>query len=105
MIMLFVRFLLSPWNVGDLLFERGIDICYETVRLWWNRFGPLFASDIRGQRVNRMRGWQHGQWDLDGVFVKITGERHYPWRAVNHEGEVLVSYFTKNIIIWCLFGF
>ena len=53
---LYVRFPLSLRNVEDLLFERGIDLCHETVRLWWNRFGPLFAAAIRRQRVSRMGG-------------------------------------------------
>jgi putative transposase len=53
-VMMYVRFPLSLRNVEDLLFERGIDICHETVRLWWNRFGPMFAADIRRQRVSRM---------------------------------------------------
>jgi putative transposase len=44
-VMLFVRFPLSLRKVEDLLFERGFDLCHETVRLWWNRFGPLFAKD------------------------------------------------------------
>ncbi|QQN74356.1 IS6 family transposase [Croceicoccus sp. YJ47] len=47
MAMLDVRFPLSLRVVEDLLSERGIDICHETVRLWWNRFGPMFAADIR----------------------------------------------------------
>jgi putative transposase len=42
-VMLYVRFPLSLRNVEDLLFERGYDLCHETVRLWWNRFGPMFA--------------------------------------------------------------
>nr|WP_238302972.1 hypothetical protein [Sphingomonas phyllosphaerae] len=42
----YMRFPLSSRNVEDPLFERGIDICHETVRLWWNRFGPLFAGDV-----------------------------------------------------------
>lgn len=41
---MYVRFPLSLRNIEDLLFERGIDICHETVRLWWNRFGPMFAG-------------------------------------------------------------
>ena len=45
--MLYMRFPLSLRNVEDLLHERGIEISYETVRNWWNRFGPLFASEIR----------------------------------------------------------
>ncbi len=51
-VMMYVRFPLSLWNVEDLLFERGIYICHETVRLWLNRLGPLFAADIRQQRVS-----------------------------------------------------
>ena len=49
-VMMYVRFPLSLRNVEDLLFGRGIDICHETVRLWWNRFGPLLAGNIRRQR-------------------------------------------------------
>ena len=49
-VLMYVRFPLSSRNVEDLLFERGVDICHGTVRLWWNRFGPLFAADIRNQR-------------------------------------------------------
>ena len=48
-VLMYVRLPLSLRNVEDLLFERGIDICHEAVRLWWNRFGPLFAADIRHQ--------------------------------------------------------
>jgi putative transposase len=95
-VMMYVRFPLSLRNVEDLLFERGIDICHETVRFSWNRFGPLFAADIRRQRVNAMRGFRQWRWHLDEVFVKINGERHCLWRAVDHEGEVLESYVTKK---------
>ena len=41
---LYVRFPLSLRNVEDLLSERGIEVCHETVRHWWNRFGPIFAA-------------------------------------------------------------
>lgn len=95
-VLMYVRFPLSLRNVEDLLFERGIDICHETVRLWWNRFGPMFAADIRRQRVNAMRGFRHWRWHLDEVYVKINGETHYLWRAVDHEGEILESYVTKT---------
>ncbi len=45
--MMYVKYPLSLRNVEDLLHERGIDISYETVRYWWNRFGPMFAAEIR----------------------------------------------------------
>ncbi len=53
---MYVRFPLSLRNVEDLLFERGIDFGHETVRLWRNHFGPMFAADIRRQRLSAMRG-------------------------------------------------
>ena len=95
-VMMYVRFPLSLWNVEDLLHERGIEISHETVRFWWNRFGLLFAAEIRSMRTNRMRSYSNWQWHLDEVFVKINGETHYLWRAVDHEGEVLESYVTKR---------
>ena len=95
-VLMYVRFPLSLRNVEDLLYERGIDICHETVRLWWNRFGPLFASDIRRQRVSRMRGFRHWRWHLDEMYVKLNGEMVYLWCAVDNEGEVLGSYVTRT---------
>lgn len=82
MAMMYVRIPLSLRNVEDLLFERGIDLCHETVRLWWNCFGPLFAADIRRQRVSRMRGFRQWRWHLDEFYVRIDGEMRYLWRAV-----------------------
>jgi putative transposase len=95
-VLMYVRFPLSLRNVEDLLFERGIDICHETVRHWWNRFGPMFAAEIRRKRVQHMRAYTHWKWHLDEVYVKINGEMRYLWRAVDHEGEVLESFVTKE---------
>jgi len=94
-VMLYVRFPLSLRNVEDLLHERGVDISHETVRFWWHRFGPLFASEIRKRRIEGMKS-SHWRWHLDEMFVKINGEMHYLWRAVDHEGEVLESFVTKT---------
>ena len=95
-VMMYIRFPLSLRNVEDLLHERGIDISHEAVRFWWNRFGPMFAAEIRRNRASRMRTHSNWRWHLDEVFVKINGETHYLWRAVDHEGEVLESYVTKR---------
>jgi len=95
-VMLYIRFPLSLRNVEDLLHERGIEISHETVRYWWNRFGPMFAAEIRRKRVDRMRPNKHWRWHLDEVYVKINGVTHYLWRAVDHEGEVLESLVTKT---------
>lgn len=95
-VLMYVRFPLSLRNVEDLLAERGIDLSHETIRFWWNRFGPMFADEVRQRRVSYMRGFRHWKWHLDEVLVKINGETHYLWRAVDHEGEVLESYVTKK---------
>ena len=73
--MMYVRYPLSLRHVDDLLHERGIDVCDESARHWWNRFGPLF---------------------VDEVFVTIAGETHDLWRAIDHEGEVLNADVTKT---------
>jgi putative transposase len=95
-VMVYVRFPLSLRNVEDLLHERGIEISHETVRYWWNRFGPMFAAEIRRKRVDRMRAFPSWRWHVDELFVKINGERCYLWRAVDHEGEVLEAIVTKR---------
>ena len=96
MVLMYVRFPLSLRKVEDLLFERGIDICHKTVRMGWNRFGPMFAGDIRRQRDSRMRGFRHWRWHLDEMYVKLNGQMIYMWRAVDHEGEILESFVTKT---------
>ena len=95
-VMMYVRFPLSLRNVEDLLHERGIDICHETIRYWWNRFGPMFAREIRKKRTYPAPHYSNWRWHVDEVFVKINGETHYLWRAVDHEGEVLEAYASKT---------
>jgi putative transposase len=95
-VMMYIKYPLSLRNVEDLLAERGIDISHETIRYWWNRFGPMFAAEVRRKRVERMRGYAQWRWHLDEVFVKINGKLRYLWRAVDHEGEVLETVVTIN---------
>jgi putative transposase len=95
-VMMYVRYPLSLRNVEDLLAERAIDVSHETVRFWWNRFGPMFAAEIRKRRVAHMRGFIQWRWHLDEAFVKIHGKLRYLWRAVDHEGEVLEAVVTSK---------
>ena len=91
--MYYVRYPLSFRQVEDILHERGIDVSYETVRFWVERFGLEFAGEIRLKRKGVQSNWR---WHMDEVFVKINGELHYLWRAIDHEGEVLVCYVSKR---------
>jgi putative transposase len=95
-VMMYVRYPLSLRNVEDVLAERGIDISHGTVRFWWNRFGLMFAAEIRKKRVAPMRGYPQWRWHLDQAFVKVNGKLCYLWRAVDHEGEVLEAVVTAK---------
>jgi putative transposase len=79
-----MRFMLSLRDVEDLLAERGITVSRETVRRWVAHFGPMYACRLRAGRASPT-----GRWRLDEVFVSITGQQMYLWRAVDHESEVL----------------
>ena len=94
-VMIYVRYPLSLRQVEDLLLERGIEICHETVRFWWNRFGPMFAAEIKKRRLQH-RCYSRWRWHLDEVFVRVNGATHYLWRAVDHDGEVLEVFATKR---------
>jgi putative transposase len=81
---LYYRFQLSERDVEELLAERGVAVSYATIRRWCRRFGQLFADGVR-----RRRARSGDQWHLDEVQLKINGQRHWLWRAVDQEGVVL----------------
>jgi len=81
---LYLRFTLSLRDVEELLTERGLDLSYETVRRWARKFGPIFARDLRRRRPRPTT-----RWHLDEMVITIAGKRHWLWRAVDDEGEVL----------------
>ena len=85
-LMMYVRFSLSLRNVEDL-HERGIDVTRETARFWRDRSGAIFAAEIRRNRVEVMRDFQHRCWLINEVFVRINGAKNQLCRAVGHEGE------------------
>jgi putative transposase len=78
------RFALSHRDVEGLLAERGVQVSYEALRRWCQKFGPAFAAGLRRRRV-RARDC----WHLDEVQLKIKGQRHWLWRAVDRDGLVL----------------
>ena len=81
---LYYRFSLSLRDVEELLAKRGITVTHETIRQWCRKFGPEYA-----RRLKRHQGRLGDVWHLDEVFVKIRGERHYLWRAVDQDGDVI----------------
>jgi hypothetical protein len=89
---LYYRFPLSHRDVEELLSERGIQVSYEAVRRWANKFGPIFAEDLRRRRVRPGRTWH-----LDEVFLRMNGRRVYLWRAVDeHDAPTTRAHATWN---------
>ena len=81
---LYHRFALSLRDVEELMLARGVVVTYETIRSWCAKFGPDYAAQLR-----RRRPRPGDKWHLDEVFVTINGRRHYLWRAVDQDGNVL----------------
>jgi putative transposase len=77
-------FSLSLRDIELILAARGVVVSYETIRAWGLRFGRLFANTLK-----RRRSRPGDKWFLDEVFVRIQGELHYLWRAVDQDGHVL----------------
>src|SRR5918911_4818521 len=81
---LYYRFPLSYRAVQELLLERGIAVTHEAIRQWCRKFGQDYAN-----RLKRRRAQPGDKWHLDEVFLTINGERHYLWRAVDQDDNVL----------------
>lgn len=88
---LYYRFNLSQRDIEDLLAERGIAVSYESIRLWCNKFGSLYAKKLK----RRHQGFGD-MFYLDEVFVKIRDQQHYLWRAVDQDGEVVDVFMQKK---------
>jgi putative transposase len=87
----YYRFNLSHRDIEDLLAERGINVTYETIRLWCIKFGPKYAS-----RLKRKHCGYGDTFFIDEVFIKIDGKQHYLWRAVDQDGEVVDVFLQKR---------
>jgi putative transposase len=81
---LYFRFCLSFRDVEELLCERGVSVTYEAIRKWCRKFGQQYANQLR-----RRRPRPGDKWHMDEVFLMIKGERHYLWRAVDQDGNIL----------------
>jgi putative transposase len=81
---LYFRFSLSYRDVEEMMAARGVVLTYETVRQWCLKFGQTYANELR-----RRRPRPGDKWHLDEVVLKINGQTHYLWRAVDQHGTVL----------------
>jgi len=90
-VLLYYRINLSHCDIEDLLAERGINVTYEAIRLWCNRFGPKYAA-----RLKRKHRGYGDTFFIDEVFIRIDGKQQYLWRAVDQDGEVVDVFLQKR---------
>ena len=88
---LYHRFNMSHRDIEDLLSERGIEVSYESIRLWCNKFGPQYAK-----RLKRKHQGYGDTFYIDEVFVKTRGQQKYLWRAVDQDGEVVDMFLQSR---------
>jgi putative transposase len=81
---IYYRFTLSHRDVQGLLLERGIEVSHKAIRKWCSKFGQDYANQLK-----RRRSRPGDKWHLDEVFLTINGTRHYLWRAVDQDDNVL----------------
>ena len=81
---LYFRFSISYRDVEEMIAVRGLTLTYETIRHWCLKFGQTYANGLR-----RSRPRPGDRWHLDEVFLKVNGQVHYLWRAVDQDGDVL----------------
>ena len=80
----FVSFCMSLRDVEDLLAERGIIVSYVALRIWCKKFSSDCARDLK-----RRQGRLGDSWHVDEAFVRINGQQHYLWGAVDQDGDVI----------------
>ena len=88
---LYFKFNLSYRDIEDILSERGIKVSYEAIRYGCLKFGPSYAKKLR----KKPPGFGDSIF-VDQVFVKIGGVRHYLWRAIDQDGEVVDVFLQKK---------
>jgi putative transposase len=88
---LYHRFPLSFREIEEMMLGRGIIVSHETVRQWCAKFGQTYANALRRRRVR-----PGDKWHVDEVFITISGQRCYLWRAVDQHGNVLDVLVTSR---------
>lgn len=71
--------------------KRGVQLTYETIREWCQKFGVLYAAQLRKKRARI-----GSKWHLDEVFIRMNGVLHYLWRTVNQNGATSTFWFSRK---------
>src|SRR5437762_5597117 len=86
-----LRYKLSLRDLAEMFLVRGFEFTHEAVREWEARFAPLISQHLRSQR----RGKAGRSWYVDETYVKVAGQWHYLYRAIDREGNLVDSLLSK----------
>ena len=87
-----LRYKLGFRDVAELLFQRGYEVSYETIRIWEFRFTPLVSENLRAKR----RGVAGQSWYMDETYIKVSGRWRYLYRTIDREGNRLDSMLSEH---------
>ena len=80
-----LRYKLSLRDLVEMFLVRGYAFTHETVREWEARFAPLLTEQLRAKR----QGQAGKSWYVDETYVKVHGQLHYLYRAIDREGNLV----------------
>lgn len=87
-----IRYKLSLRDLVEMFLVRGFEFTHETVRDWEARFAPLLTARLRAKR----RGQAGKSWYVDETYVKLKGEWHYLYRAIDRDGNLVDTMLSKT---------
>lgn len=87
-----LRYKLSLRDLAEMFLVRGFEFTHETVRDWEARFAPLVTEQLRRRR----KGKAGRSWHVDETYVKVNGNWHYLYRAIDRDGNLIDSMLSEK---------
>jgi len=75
-----------------MFLTRGFTFTHETAPAWEERFAPLLTARLKARR----RGKAGRKWHVDETDVKVAGRRHYLYRAIDSDGNLVETMLSKT---------
>lgn len=87
-----LRYKLSVRDIAEFFLLRGFEFTHETVRVWEERFAPIFVQQLRAKR----KGKVSKIWFVDEIYVRVKGKWCYLYRGIDEDRKILRSYFGEG---------
>jgi IS6 family transposase len=87
----YLRYLLSYRDLAEIMRERGLDVDHTTIYRWVQHY----AKELE-KRVRPLLHTPNGSWRTDETYIKIRGQWHYLYRAVDNCVDTIDFYLSKT---------